>query len=320
MRLFYSVTFSILFGLAGCSNEPVHKYQGYVSGRNIYLASQFSGKLKKLSVDKGSLVKKGDLLFALDPEPQSFTLKENEAVLLQNKASLADLIKPKREPTLDAIHAQLAQNQAQISLATIRVKRNQTLFDKHVLAKDSLDLTKENLNVLLAKKDQLLANLDLAKLGARKNVIRAQKSKIQVISKKIKSLNWALEQKKVFAPDDGYIFDTFFCESEFIGSGRPVLALLTKENIYIEFFVPFEEVQNISIGSYINYGYTDDSKNIHKAKITYISPKAEYIPPLVYSRKNMDKLVFKLKAQPDESDNLLPGLPVTVSIDSNHEK
>jgi len=52
------------------------------------------------------------------------------------------------------------------------------------------------------------------------------------------------------------------------------------------------------------------------AKITYISKKAEYTPPIIYSKESRDKMVFLVEAKADQNvDFLHTGLPVDVSLD-----
>ena len=51
------------------------------------------------------------------------------------------------------------------------------------------------------------------------------------------------------------------------------------------------------------------------AQVTFISPQAEYTPPVIYSRENRSKLVFLVEARPDEPNPALhPGLPVEVTV------
>jgi HlyD family secretion protein len=46
--------------------------------------------------------------------------------------------------------------------------------------------------------------------------------------------------------------------------------------------------------------------------VSYISPKAEYTPPVIYSRESRDKLVFMVEAvfSPETAVRLNPGQPV----------
>ena len=50
-----------------------------------------------------------------------------------------------------------------------------------------------------------------------------------------------------------------------------------------------------------------------KATIIYVSPRAEYTPPVIYSQSARTKLVFLIEARPlNVSTPLPPGLPVSV--------
>jgi HlyD family secretion protein len=50
--------------------------------------------------------------------------------------------------------------------------------------------------------------------------------------------------------------------------------------------------------------------------VSYISPKAEYTPPVIYSQASRSKLVFMVEAvfPPDIAAGLHPGQPVDVDF------
>jgi HlyD family secretion protein len=52
--------------------------------------------------------------------------------------------------------------------------------------------------------------------------------------------------------------------------------------------------------------------------VSYISPHAEYTPPVIYSQESRSKLVFMIEAvfDPGTSVNLHPGQPVDVHLGS----
>ena len=297
---------------------PKLKFNSTTTPSKTYISSNFAGHLKKLLVKKGDKVAKDDLLYALDPEPQIFTLNETRSIYRQGISNLKDLQKPKREPALDSIKAKIMQIDSQIKLAKLRMKRNQTLYDKKVLAEDSLDASVETLHQLEAQKKQMQADLDLAMLGARTDVINAQAANVRSLENKIKGLEWMLSNKKGYAPEDALVYDTYFTVGELVDKAKPVVALISPKDIYLEFFIPYQELKSLHMGDKVSYVYMGD-KAKHTAKITYISQVAEYVPPLVYSTDNIDKIVFKIKAVPEKVDtDLLSGLPVTITVDNTH--
>jgi HlyD family secretion protein len=48
--------------------------------------------------------------------------------------------------------------------------------------------------------------------------------------------------------------------------------------------------------------------------ISYISPDAEYTPPVIYSREMRAKLVYLVEAKPRQPAALRPGQPVDVTL------
>ena len=317
-RIFTTLTLTVALTLIliGCGNSDHQSYQGYVAGENIYLASPYSGFLVEVLAGRGQPVRKGQLLYKLDADPQQLLLTEASAGLQQAKQIYNDLKKPKRPEELAAIQAQIEQASAQVKLADLRVKRNQTLYQKHVLDKDTFDASLEHYQESIYLKAQYEANLALAKLGSREDQIKAQQSQIAVLTSKMKQAKWELAQKSIYAPADGVIFDTYFRKGEFVAAQKPIAAVLAPENIRIEFFVPDVGLAALHVGKKITFSCDGCSKN-NPAVIHYVSPEAEYVPPLVYSLDNRDKLVFRIKANISNPMNFKPGQPVVVTVSKN---
>lgn len=305
-----------IFLLQGCGRSE-HHYQGYVESDTIYLAQPFAGFLKHRYVHRGEKVKKDQLLFEIDPYPEVYELNHANAALAQGEEILSDLQKPRRVPELDAIKAQLKEIDAEIALATLRLKRNQILLNKKVIPPDTLDAAQAHLDEQLATKMQYEANLALGSLGARENQIDAQIQANKGLKANVEQAQWSLTQKKILAPADGFIFDVFYREGEFVTAAAPVASLLARQDIYIEFFVPLRDLHDLKIGKEITYQYLNQSKKL-QACVAYVSPKAEYMPPLVYSNDNFDKIVYRIKAKISGSNDAFPGEPVTVNVESNH--
>jgi HlyD family secretion protein len=104
-------------------------------------------------------------------------------------------------------------------------------------------------------------------------------------------------------------------EGEWVPAGSPVLRMLPPENVKVRFFVPQTLVGALAIGQNVVLHCDGCTANV-PAKITFISPEAEYTPPIIYSNETRSKLVFMIEARPapDKAVGLHPGQPVEVRL------
>jgi HlyD family secretion protein len=126
---------------------------------------------------------------------------------------------------------------------------------------------------------------------------------------------WDLSQKRRSSPQAGLVFDTFYREGEWIAADRPVVALLPPENIKVRAFVPETWIAKIHPGDNVQV-FADGVRKPFIGKVSFISPKAEFTPPVIYSRETRDKLVYMIEAIFDNktASALHPGQPVDVQF------
>ncbi len=96
-----------------------------------------------------------------------------------------------------------------------------------------------------------------------------------------------------------------------------MVALLPPQNIKVRAFVPETQVGSIHYGDTTQVT-VDGVPDPFIGKVSYISPHAEYTPPVIYSRESRAKLVFMIESvfDPQVSANLHPGQPVDVEFRS----
>ena len=128
---------------------------------------------------------------------------------------------------------------------------------------------------------------------------------------------WNFNQKKQSAPQSGLVYDTLFRQGEWVPAGKPVVVLLPPQNIKVRAFVPETRVGSIHYDDPIQVT-VDGVQNPFIGKVSYISPRAEYTPPVIYSRESRAKLVFMIESvfEPQVAANLHPGQPVDVEFKS----
>jgi HlyD family secretion protein len=129
---------------------------------------------------------------------------------------------------------------------------------------------------------------------------------------KLSSSRTKFARRDVFAPAAGTIQQVYFRPGEVVPVGRPVVSLLPPGNVKVRFFVPQALLPQIKTGDTIHVNCDGCAPDI-SARISFISSKAEYTPPLIYSLEERAKLVFLIEARPDRPDLVRVGQPVRVA-------
>src|SRR6476659_4730177 len=244
------LSLAILF-ISSCSNATQDRFQGYVEGEFVYVASPLAGQLDSLQVRRGDQVKTGDPLFAFNETAEKAALDMARAALVLSEAEFT---------------------------------RQEKLFRMGPAAAQDYDRARST-------RDQ-----------DRQRLTHAQ---------------WNFDQKKQAAPQAGLVYDTLFRQGEWVAAGKPVVVLLPPQNIKVRAFVPQTRVGSIQYGDPVQV-MVDGVGKPFVGKVSYISPRAEYTPPVIYSRESREKLVFMIESvfDPEISVNLHPGQPVDVEFKS----
>ena len=113
------------------------------------------------------------------------------------------------------------------------------------------------------------------------------------------------------APVGGIVADVLARPGETIPAGGAVVSLLPPENIFVRFFVPEPRLAEVHIGDRVAL-VCDNCPTDLTATISFISPQAEYTPPVIYSESTRAKLVYMVEARPSVEQAALinPGQPI----------
>jgi HlyD family secretion protein len=172
------------------------------------------------------------------------------------------------------------------------------LATKNVISQEDLDANKT------AKKN---AAEELNSIDARLETAHA----------KLEEAKWDKANKMVNSEKAGVVFDTYFLPTEFVTTGKPVLSILSDNDKYIVFYVPehllpkFKIKQNLAV-------ICDGVKDPFQATVSFIYPKVEFAPPIIYTDESRTGLVYKVEASVNENtaDNgcLHIGQPVDIML------
>ena len=312
-NLAIAVSMSLI--LPGCSRHTADKYQGYVEGKFVYVASPQAGRLTHLAVTRGDTISVSHPLFSLDREPEAAAERQAQQLVRGSEARLADLQTGKRPPEIDVTRAQLAQAMAEKQKSVDILKSYESQYASGGVSLTDLITARAAVETNTAVVRQLQSELVVDSLPAREQQLKAQAKQVAADRASLAEATWRPQQKEIASPRDGLVFDTLYREGEWVAAGNPIVQLLPLENREVRFFVPESLIGQLKLGQNVSVHCDGCSSNV-PASITFISTQVEYTPPVICSNENRSKLVFMVIAKPpvEKAAMLHPGQPVEVAL------
>lgn len=311
-RLF---SLAIAIALPGCGTPEPAAIQGYVEGEFVRVGAPFAGTLMRLEVQRGQAVAPGAALFQLESENEEAARREAGERARRAEAQAADRRKGLRPSELAAVRAQLSQAEVTAANSSRELARQEDLVAKGFVSRQRADEARTARDRDRARAAELRAQLATANAGTRPDEVRAAEAEAGAAQAALSQADWRVRQKAVAATVGGTVTDTLFVQGEWVPAGAPVVSMLPPGNVKVRFFIPEARLGTIKVGQ----GATircDGCPAPVAASISYISPQAEYTPPVLYTRENRSKLVFLVEARPAKADGmkLHPGQPVDVEL------
>ncbi len=304
----------VAFTLAACTRPAPAGWQGYLEGEFVYVASPLAGRLESLAVTKGTRAAAAAPLFMLERAAELAAQRQAADQLRAAEARLADLKKGSRPSELATLEARLAQARTAAELSQRELARQENLYKTNVIAATDIDRARLTHERNTRAIEELTAQLTTAGLGARTDTIAAAAADVSAAAAAKERADWAVAQKTQTAPRAALVYDTLYREGEFVAAGLPVVALLPPENLKVRFYVSEADFAALKAGDSVRVTLT--GRPPLEARVSYLSPKPEYTPPVLYNRANRAKLVFLVEAffaDATAARDLHPGQPVDVT-------
>lgn len=314
------LAFATLMLLVACSRTPVGPghFNGYAEADYTRVAAPSAGQLVRVAVQRGAEVAQGALLFTLDPQPERAAVREAQAREQRSQALARDLTKGQRRDELAAARAALDAGGAALADSQQALQRQRALAEQGFVASATLQTLQARRDADAARVRQLQAQLRVAEQGGRTDQLAAARADAAAASAVVAQAQWQLQQRVAEAPVAARVEDVLFRPGEWVSAGAPVVTLLAPGAIKLRFFVPEPQLAAVKLGDKLSVACDGCGAPI-TATVSYVSPQAEFTPPVIYNKDNRARLVFLVEARPALQDarKLHPGQPVDVSLQSH---
>jgi HlyD family secretion protein len=291
-------------------------WQGYADADYVRVAPVGAGLLTAVGVARGDAVAAGAPLFAQDMTEETAARDQAARQLAQAQQVLANLEAGSKQTEIAQAQANLVDAQATQTRTAADLRRDAALLRGGFATRQTVDQRRADDASARAKVAAAEAALQqtLAPLG-RKDEITAQLAAVEASRAALAEADWRLAQRSVAAPVGGMVADVLAQSGETVTAGAPVVSLLPPGNIFVRFFVPESALASLHRGELVAFACDGCLAGL-AGTVSFISPQAEYTPPLIYSESTTAKLVYRIEARPrpEQATALSPGEPVEVRL------
>src|SRR5262252_9169067 len=264
-------------------------WQGYAEADYVKVAPVGQGMLTAISVARGDQ-------------------------LAQAQEQLANLEAAMKPTEVTQAEANLTDARSTLERARADLQRDEALLRTGYSTTQTVDQRRADYRSAEAKAQHAEAALAQAKAPmGREREIEAQRAAVAAAQAAVAMTEWQLAQRAVTAPIGGRVADVLAQPGETMAAGAPVVSILPPENIFVRFFVPETALSGLHRGDPVSFG-CDGCPSGLAGTISFISPTAEYTPPVIYSESTRAKLVYWIEARPrpDQAAFFNPGQPIDV--------
>ena len=259
----------------------------------INIVPQVRGRVIEVPVEPNRLVKKGQVLFRIDPTPYELTVRSLEAQLANAVAGSKELgeqvtgAQGKVTETRGAIvqnEAKIREVQTRLELAKLRVAQNKELVATGAGDRFALEKAETDYNELLAQLDtsraalaQARASETQASAGERqlrermKGTYNNEYAPVAALRAQLANAKWELEQTTVVAPADGYAINVQLRPGSFTAA-FPITPAMTfvEEKYQVIALFHQNELQLVEPGNEAEFSLNAQPGRIIKATVDSI--------------------------------------------------
>ncbi|HEY8593764.1 MAG TPA: HlyD family secretion protein [Devosiaceae bacterium] len=250
-RIVLMVSVPLLLAVGGgwlwlSSGRYVSTEDAYVQETKALISADVAGRIVEVDVSENQSVKKGDVLYRLDPQPFRIALASAEAALASARQNVAQL-------KVAYQTAQAKQKAAEDALAIQErlMNRQSDLADKGVSSKASLDqlriaFQQAQESVALARQGVAAA---AAALGGDPGTATDDVPAVQAALANVDSARLDLDRATVKAPADGIVSQTDKLNiGQYASEGSAMLTLVETGDVWVEANLKETELTDIELG------------------------------------------------------------------------
>lgn len=270
--------FPFLFALAACTGGT-SKYDatGTFEATDVIVSAEASGKLLRLDIEEGTLLKAGEEVGIIDTVQLSLKKLQLEASVKSVEGQRPDILK------------QVAATREQIVQARRERDRMANLLRVGAANRKQLDDAESLLEVLYKQLD--------AQNSTLQNSDRSLTWQSSSVGIQVAQVEDQLDKCHITSPLTGTVLAKYAEAGELATPGTPLFKVADMEQIYLRAYITSHQLAEVKMGQQVTVysDYGGDLQREYPGVITWISDTSEFTPKTILTKDERANLVYAVK-------------------------
>ncbi len=243
--------------------------------------SKITGRVTKLYVDQGDVVKKGQLLAVLESDDLQALVKQasdtHKKSLSMEAAAKDDLARARAAS--EAADAALQKSEAAMKLAKQTLKRYAELFKRGIVARQDLDEKQDAYDEAMRQRDDLKAQKAAAKADMErvKNTLQAARHDTRAQAASSNYARAKLADSFVRASMDGVVVSRDVEEGDAVIPGTPVFHIADPDTVWVKSNIDEAQGGGIAMGNPSRIFLRTDRKHPVTGRVERIGEESDRV-------------------------------------------
>lgn len=279
------------------------------------LGFKVGGRVIERLVDEGARIEAGQLIARLDAAEQQDQLNLRKAELAGAEAVLAELEAGSRPQDIAAVAAALNSAEAERDRVRLDFARARELRQREVIADREFEAAQAQLKVAEARVAEVAERLKLVQEGPRSETVTQARARVAQARAAVDLATTQLANTRLSSPLTGTVLSHHVEPGEFVAPGTPVVTVGDTRHMWVRAYLNQTDLGRVRHGQAVTVRIDSFPGKEFPGTVSYIASEAEFTPKTVQTPKERVKLVFRLKVDVANPDDVLKaGMPADVVI------
>lgn len=286
-------------------SKPVFVMAGIIdANEKAGITTKISARIANISVDVGSVVKKGDTLISLDSKDIEAQLAQAQAGVNTAQANLAKLRSGARPEQIAQAQALLDSANTGYTNLKNNFDRNQQLLTAGAISQTQLETAQTQLAAAEAQYKSAQDQLDMLTKGETKEALNISEAQVKQAEAALELAKTQLAYGTIVSPVSGIVSAKNINVGELASVGATLLAVVNVDSLFINASLPAGLISSVKVGQQVVVKVSEIPDQEFLGEVSFVNP--------VIDSRSTSVLVKVILSNPDPV--LKPGMLAKIGL------